>query len=57
MSHDRGCFKCGKEQWEYRQCAWDHGERCVKRGLVKMWGYERDKSWIVPRTPLWVWET
>jgi hypothetical protein len=21
MSHDRGCWKCGREQWEYRACS------------------------------------
>lgn len=32
MSHDRGCFKCGRDIWEYDRC----GDRdCVKKGLVE----------------------
>ena len=31
MSHDRGCYKCGKDQWEYDGCK---DTDCVKKSLV-----------------------
>jgi len=30
MSHDRGCFQCGREQWEYLNCP---EKDCAKEGL------------------------
>jgi len=34
MSHNRGCFFCGRDIWEYDGC--DHGEDCVKKDFSKM---------------------
>lgn len=30
MSHDRGCYKCGRDIWEYDRCP---DSDCVKKGL------------------------
>lgn len=32
MSHDRGCFKCGRDNWEYASCP---DPECVKRETPK----------------------
>ena len=32
MSHDRGCFKCGRDNWDYRGCSL---KDCVKRSRKK----------------------
>lgn len=32
MSHDRGCFKCNRDQWEYKNC---NDPDCVKRIVEK----------------------
>jgi hypothetical protein len=32
MSHDRGCFVCGRDQWEYRDC---NEKDCVKIAFRK----------------------
>lgn len=36
MSHDRGCFKCGRDPWEYDDCP---KEDCVKRGKTVDFGF------------------
>lgn len=37
MSHDRGCFKCNRDRWEYIDCP--NKDDCPKRSLV-----EEDKT-------------
>lgn len=35
MSHDRGCFECGRDRWNYEACAKENGpDKCVKYDLV-----------------------
>lgn len=34
MSHDRGCWKCGKDLLEYDACASLNGEECAKHSFV-----------------------
>lgn len=41
MSHDRGCFKCGKDQWEYDQCKYFD---CVKKINVEKVSVENPPS-------------
>lgn len=36
MSHDRGC-PCGREKWEYRECALRLGSNCSRYNLVVSW--------------------
>lgn len=37
MSHDRGCYRCGRDRWEYIDCP--NKDDCPKRSLV-----EEDKT-------------
>lgn len=32
MSHDRGCFKCNREPWDYADC---RNSRCVKAATAR----------------------
>lgn len=33
MNHDRGCWKCGRDRWDYDSCS---EANCAKEGLRKM---------------------
>ena len=37
MSHDRGCWKCGRDIWGYKDCARENRSTCAKYILVREW--------------------
>lgn len=48
MSHDRGCFKCGRDVWEYDRCG---DLDCVKKTVVEAMNYVGDKLAQQARRP------
>lgn len=34
MSHDRGCWKCGRDPYEYEECVAKFGKDCFKYAVV-----------------------
>lgn len=47
MSHDRGCWKCGRDIWDYYAC---ENEDCVKKNVFSA-GEQKQESQPPPAIP------